>query len=91
MHWSEICVADLVELDFSGLVLDGKTSPEAATFFIHSFKYKQEVPRSSEVLWSNNLLRSILVGSRWMDLKAIGWPKRWIISGYYFYQIMGSL
>ena len=36
MHWSEICVADLVELDFSGLVLDGKTSPEATAFFIHS-------------------------------------------------------
>tara|TARA_B110000444_G_scaffold24689_1_gene20473 strand:+ start:346 stop:843 length:498 start_codon:yes stop_codon:yes gene_type:complete len=41
MHWSEICVADLVELDFSGLVLDGKTSPEATAFFINSSTNKR--------------------------------------------------
>ena len=49
MHWSEICVADLVELDFDGVVLNGKAPPEDTAFFIHSSIHRK-CPEASCVL-----------------------------------------
>jgi len=41
IHWAEVCVSDIVEIDFNGQVLGNSAPPEATAFFIHSRIHKR--------------------------------------------------